>query len=494
MKRALPRRSRSSALTTAIVLGSVGVALAVTASSRSQALITGIAFTAACLAIAAWRGLRHNRRDLFSPPVLLTAYLALGIGIKGVTDLLSGTSKIEGLFDPTSTQFADLLTVVFLQTGLAIAAFLLGDALARRRSSPPTPYTCPAPLLPERGVQAALALSLCMTGLGVAVLVAKLGMALLLDPSFVSTGGTVGLFWLYPLMYASIGGWALLIVNRWSAGGGAGVLRVIGMMATATLVYLLTSSKAALVVAVLYLMVGHHYAVRPARLGQLVLAAVGFLLLLPLFYLHRAYGFSATFLRYLTFENTISGVNILVGRSYLADSFAAVIHHTPRIYPFRFGATWLELFYFWIPRGIWPAKPLSLSLSFGPTYLSSYPQVGGAFYSPTMMGDAYLNFGTIGIVLVFLCAGFGLRWLYDRWIGRAPRPEGIVLYGLLVYWIAIGAEQSVAVITELALSYVAPVALLAFVARHWDRVTLSSTRVSPSGSSRGRASEGTASG
>ncbi len=429
-----------------------------------------------------------------SPPVLLTAYLALGIGIKGVTDLLSGTSKIEGLFDPTDTQFADLMTVVFLQTGLAIAAFLLGDALAGRRSGPAVPYRTPAPLLPARGVQAALALSLCMTGLGIAVLVAKLGMALLLDPSFVSTGGTVGLFWLYPLMYASIGGWALLIVNRWSAGHGAGPLAVLGLTLTATAVYLLTSSKAAIVVAVLYLMVGHHYAVRPARLGQLILAGVGFLLLLPLFYLHRAYGFSVTFLRYLTFENAISGMNILVGRSYLADSFAAVLHHTPRIYPFRLGATWLELFYFWIPRGFWPGKPLSLSLSFGPTYLSSYPQVGGAFYSPTLMGDAYLNLGTFGVVLVFLGMGFGLRWLYDRWIGRAPKPEGIVLYGLLVYWIAIGSEQSVAVITELALSYIVPVALLAFVARNWERVTLPSTDLRASGSSRARGSEGTASG
>jgi len=494
MNRLSPWARSAPAGTAAILAGSVGAALAVTASSRGQALIAGIAFTVACLTIASWRGLRHNRRDLFSPPVLLSAYLALGIGIKGVSDLLSGTSKIEGLFDPTGTQFADLMTVVFLQTGLAIAAFLVGDALAGRRSGPPGSWRTPAPLLPASGVQAALALSLCMTGLGVAVLVAKLGMAILLDPSFVSTSGTVGLFWLYPLMYASIGGWALVIVNRWSAGRNAGALPLLGLVVTAAVVYLLTSSKAAIVIAVLYLMVGHHYAVRPARVWQLLGAAGGFVVLLPLLYLHRAVGFSQAFLKNVTLENAASGLNILVGRSYLADSFAAVLHHTPRIYPFRLGATWLELFYFWIPRGIWPAKPLSLSLSFGPTYLSSYRQSGGAFYSPTLMGDAYLNFGIIGVVLVFLGAGYGMRRLYDHLIGRAPRPEGVVLYGLLVYWIAIGAEQSAAVITELALSYMAPVALLAFVARNWKRVTLAASRINASGPSRGRESGGTASG
>ncbi len=60
-----------------------------------------------------------------------------------------------------------------------------------------------------------------------------------------------------------------------------------------------------MIVAVLYLMVGHDYAVRPVRLGQLLLAGAGLLLLLPLFYIDRAYGFSVAFLRYLTFENAI---------------------------------------------------------------------------------------------------------------------------------------------------------------------------------------------
>lgn len=467
----MSRLSRDRAIGVGVSLGvlaaAVWLSIAVSASPRIQAMSVGAGFTAMCIAIVVVTGLRRGRRELFAPPVLLAAYLLLGIGVKGLLDLVAGTSKIQGLLDPTDTQFANLLTSVFLHSTLALVAFMLGDAFGRRRDSRSESCRVPFPPVREPGLRFALWVSIAMTALGITVLVAQLGMALFLDPSFVATTGTIGLFWLYPLMYASVGGWALVIVNRWAAGQRAGIAYLVGLIGTAALVYLLTSSKAVLILAMLYLMVGHHYAVRPAHLGKLVLAACGFIAMLPLLYLHRATGVSLALFRFLTPETASSGLTILVGRSYLADSFAAVLYHTPRIYPFRYGASWLELFYFWIPRGFWPDKPLSQSLTFGPSYLSSFPQTGDSFYSPTLMGDAYLNMGTVGVFAVFLLLGYGLRWSYNRLVGRLPRPEGIVLYSLLVYWIAICAEQSVAISLELAFSYFAPVALIAYLARKY---------------------------
>ncbi len=449
----------------AILTGSVAAAIAVTASSRVQALVAGTAFTVMCIAIVIWRGFRNGRRDLFAPPVLIAGYLALGIGIKGLSDLLSGTSKIQGLLDPTDAAFAGLMTMVFLQTTLAIGAFAVGDSLGARHRRVGEPYSVPGPPLPAEGVRWALGLSLSMTAVGIAVLVGRLGVRLVQDPTFVATEGTIGLFWIYPLLFASLGGWALVIISRWTAGQGASTSRLVAFAATTLTVYFLTTSKTSLILAALYLIVGHHYTVRPARIAHLVLVSCGFLLMLPLLYLHRIYGFTLELFQFVTLGTAGEGFNFLLGRSYLADSFASVLYQTPRLYPFRYGATWLELFYFWIPRGLWPDKPLTESLSFGATYLSSFHQTGASFYAPTLMGDAYLNFGTVGVGAVFLLAGFGLRVVYDRLIGARPHPEGVVLYSLLAYWIAVGAEQSLAVVGELALSYLAPVVFLVIVAR-----------------------------
>jgi hypothetical protein len=82
------------------------------------------------------------------------------------------------------------------------------------------------------------------------------------------------------------------------------------------------------------------------------------------------------------------------------------------------------------------------------------------------LGDAYLNFGPLGIVLVFGLAGYLLRRWYYMMCGPTARPETVIVYAVSAYWIGIGSEQSVSVVVTLAFSYVAVAALLATVARH----------------------------
>ena len=439
------------------------VACLAVASPRAQAFATGVVFTASCTWAIVYYGFRNGRRDLFSPPVLMLSYMALGIGVKGLADLLTSSIKISAVADPASSDFADLLTSVFLHSLLAGLALLAGYHLARPKHAG-VPLT-PGPPLEPRPVRMVLAAGVAITAMAVAYFISRLGTAIIDNPGFVAVEGTYGLFWLYPLMYLALYTWVLPIVNDWSMGRPARGWQIAGLCLTALLIYTLTSSKSALVNAALLLVVCRHYAVRPVPIRTLLFLAVAFLIALPVLYLHRAFGLSTELLRHLDSKTLTAGAKIFLGRSYLADSFGAVLLYTPRVYPYQYGAPWLELFYFWIPRAWWPTKPLTFSIGFGSTYFSSYEQGKLSFISPSLPGDAYLNFGTIGVFGVFFVLGFVLRWWYERMVGDRPRPETVMLYAATVYWIAQGAEQTVAIFGSLVLSYLAPVGLMVILAR-----------------------------
>jgi len=438
-------------------------ALVAAESPRAVAITTGSILVAVCLAGVLHHGSAQGRRHLFSPPVLILGYITIGIGVKGLTDLFTAETKISGVVDPTGPDFAWLLNSVFLHTLLGVLALLLGYRLAApaRRGAPCTP----APALDPARLRVALGVAVAITIAAVAIFVSRLGMVILTDPGFVAVEGTFGLFWLYPLMYVSIFAWGLPIVNDWAAGRRARRWHLAGLCLTSALVYTLTSSKAALITAVLLLVVCRHYALRPVRMWTVAFLVTAFLLMLPVLYLHRAVGVSPELITRLDWRTLTAGLQIFLSRAYLADSFGAVLLHTPRVYPYRYGAPWLELFYFWIPRAWWPAKPVTFSIGFGETYFSSYEQGRLSFISPTLTGDAYINFGTVGIALVFLLIGVLLRRWYELTVGDRPRPETLLLYAASVYHIASLPEQTVAITGSLFLSYLGPVALLVLLAR-----------------------------
>jgi hypothetical protein len=458
------RRGKAFGLVALGIIISAALGLLFDVVPRLQAISFGLVFVGLCAVILTFESFRNGRRDLFSPLSLITAYHAIGFGLKGVVDLMTGQSKIAHALDPTSAQFANLMIEVFAYASLGLISLVAGDRLARRHEKTRVLET-PTPLGSPMAVRTAVALGIGLSLIGMSVLVARFGSVVFTNPSFIAVEGTIGLFWLYPLMYASLYGWAIAIANRWAQGLPATRWRIAIMLITSALVYSVTSSKASLVSAVLILIVAGHRTVRPVRMSVLFALGAAFLVALPLLYLHREYGFTAESLSRITPGMVLIGAQIFLGRSYLADAFGSVLLYSPRVYPYRFGAPWLELFYFWIPRSWWPNKPLSQSLEFGHTYMSSYFQRQDSFLAPSLLGDAYLNLGPVGILLVFGLAGYLLRRWYYVMCGPKARIELVVVYGVSAYWIAIASEQSLSVFVTLSLSYVAVAGVLAVVAR-----------------------------
>ena len=435
-----------------------------TTSPWGGAVAAGVLYTGVTAGLALYLAFRNGRRDLFSPAVLFLSYSAFGVGVRGIINLVTKTSRIQNAIDPTSVNFATLSTRVFLYGLLGTVAFAVGERLARRRRAPASP-ACAGPPLPVARVRWVLASAMAVTVGAVAFLVWRLGAVVFLNPSYAVVRGGFGLFWVYPLLYSAIFAWSLGIADRWTRGMRPSWWQFLGLAGSALTVYAVTSAKAALANAVIIPVVLYHYTVRPVRWRYIFIPVLVFILVLPALYLYREVGANAQLLQHLTVKQMLTGGQILLGRSYLADSFAAVLAYTPRVYGFQYGRPWLELFYFWIPRAFWPSKPVTYSIAFGQTYLSAYREGTLSFMSPTLLGDAYMNFGALGILVVFLAVGYGLRRWYDATIGSRPRPELLLLYAATAYWIVIWPEQSVAIMVEMVVSYVAPAILVAAAAR-----------------------------
>lgn len=103
-----------------------------------------------------------------------------------------------------------------------------------------------------------------------------------------------------------------------------------------------------------------------------------------------------------------------MGRFYGIDSVAIIIRDTPGVMDYQYGKTLLPVALFWIPRQIWSEKPVvSFGKVFGATYLHEWFFNTGTAASPTILGEAYINWHLAGMMLTALVFGVVLRASYE---------------------------------------------------------------------------------
>jgi oligosaccharide repeat unit polymerase len=101
---------------------------------------------------------------------------------------------------------------------------------------------------------------------------------------------------------------------------------------------------------------------------------------------------------------------------------------------FRWGATYLEALGVLVPLAIWPDRPLAVGEWYAAHFYSAVWEQGGAFgFSP--VAEAYMNFATPGVVLIFFLFG-ALLYLTEYAILRRPLGPVAFLFALAVPWLA----------------------------------------------------------
>lgn len=222
----------------------------------------------------------------------------------------------------------------------------------------------------------------------------------------------------------------------------------------------ISGSKGAFLTPILVLMIAWHYLRRQIRLRTLFLF-VGFVIVLfPLFNAYRQLNDISKLAKVVPgiskFVDSEMMVRSVMSRFYGIDSLTYIIRDTPGVMDYQLGATIAPLAVVWIPRQLWPEKPIiSFGKVFAETYLRDFFHGTGTAASPTILGEAYINWHIGGMLWISLLCGVIIKTAYEYLIRLHFGAPAIFIYSVLflslfIFWesgiAAFIAEKSVLII------------------------------------------------
>ena len=162
--------------------------------------------------------------------------------------------------------------------------------------------------------------------------------------------------------------------------------------------------KSLLFEAILAFFVVWHYTHKTIHGRTLALLVIPALFIISLSFYFKDYGFKTQ-----SIEAQYSGqpaweavVDPLINRSYQFDALTMIVDKTRSAGDYRLGSTFEDVLWFYVPRQLWPTKPISFGYSFGPEFFPGSSIT--ASYTPSMVGELYLDFGLIGVAAASTCS------------------------------------------------------------------------------------------
>lgn len=383
------------------------------------------------------------RVDLLSPPVVLAACVLLGYwgpysAFSDGLDLFSLRYGVD-LVDPDgSTAIAFSLALFgasafFVAYRRALNRRVLSDGAESRwlaRSAPQWSRARMGGTVFVYSVVGSLLFSYGVFRVGGAAIV-----ALALGDRIRLTEGLNYLFYAINLLPScALAWWALTLTSGSKRSGGLAAFCFLSLAAATT-----QGSKSILFVFVVGAVIMYHRAER-AFSAWAISAGAALLFVLLTFYAmytreYLAVGEFVT-LTQLSLENIWAVITTeFLGNFIQLQTLTILVDRVPAVLPFQYGMTLLTLLALPVPRGLWPAKPITAA---GIFTIAFWPDVWlsqGTSLPPGLFGEFYLNLGVVGVI--FGCAAFG--WVAGRVTAQhnaAPRdPVRLLAYSLFVAFI-----------------------------------------------------------
>lgn len=410
------------------------------------------------------RLLFSKKRDLFEPIYWASAYFLLIFGIRSIYAMLFGTPFLGT--PPYSTETVTAWAIALIYVIVSLLFFLIGYyskfGVALARLIPPLPQQWSltkiklfVPLLTGTGL------------LAFAILVSYFGglEAFLTQKQLTLTaGGTTYLYQFVNLTtYALFISYITVLIHR--------KMRVITFLLLAIVLLLgfASGAKGSVIFSILSLLIARNYFKTQIQLRHFLVIALLIVLIFPFFNVYRH---TSDLAQVLPAAIVILGrpdllVHHLLDRFHDIDSLIFIIRDTPEIMDFQLGKTILPLFIAWIPRALWPEKPIiSFAKVFGETYYAPWFAGTGTAPSPTIIGEAYINFHVGGILWIALMSGIMLRTIYHYLIRRSFGPSGIFVYIVIFPFLFIFWESDIAgLLSRAGLSFFLAVIISLLIAK-----------------------------
>jgi hypothetical protein len=119
-------------------------------------------------------------------------------------------------------------------------------------------------------------------------------------------------------------------------------------------------------------------------------------------------------------KRTVLLQNVVMRTSLLTQT-ANVLEFTPSSVPFQNGSTYTFLVAMWVPRALWPDKPLAseanqfYQVAYGLTPEDKLHEVS---YAAGAMTEGYINFGWLGVAVVMYGIGLLFNWVQKVLLSR----------------------------------------------------------------------------
>lgn len=207
-----------------------------------------------------------------------------------------------------------------------------------------------------------------------------------------------------------------------------------------------SGSKGVFLTPIMAAMVTLSYLKSNIRFRHLVYLLPFVFLLFPVFNTYRNYSFDDQ--AQVTSEAKMTSNALIehgMSRFYGIDSMTLVIRDTPAVMDYQFGETILPLLIAWIPRQVWEEKPtISFGKVFAETYMGEFFAGTGTSASPTLLGEAYLNWHLPGVLLVAFLSGVIIRSTYVWLIKLNFGAPAVFIYSQFFLYLFTFWEASIA--------------------------------------------------
>jgi len=196
---------------------------------------------------------------------------------------------------------------------------------------------------------------------------------------------------------------------------------------------------------ILILLVVWHYLKSQIRLRGLALFIVCVFLSFPIFKAYRRQSLLNLPEAIPTIVQSHPVSKSLISRFYGIDSLTIIIRDTPEVMNYQYGATFASLAVVWIPRQIWPEKPIvTFGKTFAQTYFRERFEGTGIAASPTILGEAYINFHFAGMLWISLLCGLFVRGVYEYLIHLNFGPPAVFVYSCVFLFLFKFWESAIA--------------------------------------------------
>ncbi|MCU1265057.1 MAG: hypothetical protein JWM21_1375 [Acidobacteria bacterium] len=118
-------------------------------------------------------------------------------------------------------------------------------------------------------------------------------------------------------------------------------------------------------------------------------------------------------------------------RTDLIHTFAHIYSLTPSVVPYQYGDTYRYLTITWVPRILWPEKPIANAANnyYAVAYdISTEEGVKTSSFGATLMGEGYMNFGIAGVVILMAFLGLVTSLLEDVFAGAQSGAGGQAIF------------------------------------------------------------------